>query len=209
MMRHHIFAFVAIFLLPFSISFSQSNHPVALKAGLGSIFTEQISVEAELYLKGRTSVAVRLGIIQPSLDPDLPIAEGFFLKAGPRFYLSAENATQFKGFSLQPQAVLGYWKNVEPKAYVIDRSQTTLGLIANLSYGWKPFEHVLIEPSIGLGFVATYESASVINDQPPFETIPQSWYLMNKDEINGGVHSHLPLTAALGLSGGLMVGIQF
>jgi hypothetical protein len=67
----------------------------------------------------------------------------------------------------------------------------------------------VIEPSIGLGFVATFEKASIINDQPPFETISQSSYLMYKNEINGGIHSHLPLTGVLGLSGGLMVGIQF
>lgn len=181
----------------------------AMKAGVGGIFTGHISGEVEVFLKGRVSIAVRGALIHPNIDSLRSPAEGFFIKAGPKFYLKKDNANSLKGFALQPQGVFSYWRNWSGRPYAVKVSEYAVGVVGNLSYGWKPFEHVLIEPHFGVGIVPTFEDEITRNDQPPFEQTKQPWYLLEKDEIKGGVHSQLPLNKLVVISGGINVGIQF
>jgi hypothetical protein len=181
----------------------------ALKAGVGGIFTGHISGEVEVFLKGRVSIAVRGALIRPTLDSLRSPAEGFFIKAGPKFYFSKEKAASLAGFAIKPEVVFSYWRNWNRRPYTVKIWEYAIGAVGSISYGWKPFEHVLIEPHVGIGIVPTFEDVISIDDQPPFAQHKQPLWLLYRDEIKGGVHSHLPISNFVAISGGINIGIQF
>jgi hypothetical protein len=197
-------------MLAFAIGQAQGpGRPWALKAGAGGIFAGHVSGEVEVFLKGRVSIAVRGALIHPSLDSLRSPAEGFFVKAGPKFYLSKERASSLAGFAIKPELVFSHWRNWVGRPYTVKVWENAVGAIGSLSYGWKPFDHVLIEPHFGIGIVPTFEDNIIRNDQPPFEEWKQPWYLLERNEINGGVHAQLPINRFVAISGGINFGIQF
>lgn len=200
---------VANMLIGLCVHAQDTGRSWALKAGTGGIFTGHISGEVEVFLKGRVSIAVRGALIHPNLDSVRSPAEGFFIKAGPKFYLSKERAAELGGFAIQAQGVFGYWRNWSGRPYTVKVWENSVGAIASLSYGWQPFPHVLIEPHLGIGVAATFEDEILRKDQPPFEHIKQSWYRLSNEGINGGIHSYYPLGNLLAVSGGINVGVKF
>jgi hypothetical protein len=202
---------VALLLVAPRLFAQDAGRAWALKAGVGGIFTGHISGEAEVFLKGRVSIAVRGALIKPNLDSLRGPAEGFFIKAGPKFYFSKEKAASLAGFAIKPEVVFSNWRNWDARGWALPGEvwEKSLGLIASLSYGWQPFEHCLIEPHLGIGYVPTFEHGNYIGDQPPFAVIKESLIRLYPDEIKGGVHSHRPVVGDLSISVGLNFGIRF
>lgn len=183
----------------------------ALKSGVGGIFTGHIAGEVEVFLKGRVSIALRGALIYPNIDSLRSPAEGFFIKAGPKFYLSKEKASNLAGFAVKPEVVFSNWRNWDAKTYVVPTEvwENTLGVLVTMSYGWQPFEHVLIEPHFGLGYVPTFDQVNFQNDQEPFDVHKVRWQQSDQSESAAGIHDHLDVAGFLSISGGINIGIKF
>lgn len=183
----------------------------ALKAGMGGIFTGHISGEVEVFLKGRVSIAVRGALIHPNIDSLRGPAEGFFMKAGPKFYLSKEKAADLGGFAVKPELVFGHlrdWKTNVVGVYG-NRWVNHMGLICNLSYNLKIGDSFFLEPSLGVGYVAGFETYQAQNDSPPYDLLKVS--MLHIDQYSRVLYnySHLAPVGDIALSGGLMVGVKF
>jgi hypothetical protein len=199
------------FTLLFGQLFAQKAHPVTLKISPGDFLLQHVSAEMEWYAKGRISVCFKAAAIRPNFREQGWPAEGFFLKAGPKFYFKEENAVEAKGWALQGQAVFSYWRDWSPRGYaVLGKSwEYGLGMLGNLSYGWKPLPNLLIEPYFAMGVVPTFYDSVTSNDQPPFDQWKSTWYMLRKDEIRGPQSSHFRISGMIALSGGIHIGIQF
>ncbi len=183
----------------------------AIKSGVGGIFTGHITGEVEVFLKGRVSVALRGALIHPNLDSLRGPAEGFFLKAGPKFYLSKEKASNLAGFALKPELVFQHFRDWEkqrgnPGDYWVN----TLGLTCNLSYNLPIGNRFFLEPNIGIGYVPSFETYYFVNDVPPYEVTKQRWIHIDNRYGNSVYNqSHVTIYGDLATSGGLLVGLKF
>lgn len=205
-------AVLTLLLLTWHVAHGQGgNRSWALKGGVGGIFTGHITGEAEVFLKGRVSIALRGALIRPNLDSLRGPAEGFFLKAGPKFYLSSDKAANLEGFALKPELVYGRRRDWETSIWGAygNRWVNTFGLLCNLSYTLRIGDSFILEPSIGAGWVSGFETYLVQNDSPPYEVLKVSMQHIDRFDAVPFNHSHLSLYGDIALSGGLLVGVKF
>jgi hypothetical protein len=201
-------AFLLLTALPTQAQ--DSGRSWSLKSGVGGIFTGHISGEVEVFLKGRVSIAVRGALIHPNIDSLRSPAEGFFLKAGPKFYLSKETAANLEGFALKPEIVFQHWRDWtrELAGWSGPEWHHSLGLTCNLSYNLR-IGNFFLEPSVGFGFVPNFDSYTFVNDSPPYEVIERHWERYPRYGEKPYNQSHLSLYGDIAMTGGLLFGIQF
>ena len=194
-----------------AVALGQDGRSWALKTGVGGIFTGHVGVEAEVYLGGRWSVALRGAVIRPNLDSLRSPGEGFFLKAGPKMYLSKEGAGALRGLYLKPELVFSHWRDWSSGGYVVNHEswENAVGGVVSVGYNLLLWDRLLVEPHIGFGYVPTLSNVNFYNDQPPYNVIKVRNELLAPDEVRGGVHSHLRLVGGLAVTGGIQVGVKF
>jgi hypothetical protein len=182
----------------------------ALKSGVGGIFTGHVAGEVEVFLKGRVSIAVRGALIHPNLDSARSPAEGFFIKAGPKFYLSKEKASSLAGFALKPELVFQHWRDWkrELAGFSGPEWHHSLGLTCNLSYNLN-IGNFFLEPSIGIGYVPNFDSYTFVNDAPPYDVIDRKWEHYPRYGEKPYNQSHLSIYGDIALNGGLLLGVKF
>ncbi len=183
----------------------------AIKSGVGGIFTGHVTGEVEIFLKGRVSLALRGALIHPNIDALRGPAEGFFLKAGPKFYLSKEKASDLVGFALKPELVFQHardWQKQRgnPGDYWVN----SVGLTCNVSYNLPIGNRFFLEPHVGIGYVPSFETYYFVDDVRPYEVTKQRWIHIDNRYGNSVYNqSHVTIYGDLAMSGGLLLGLKF
>ncbi len=213
--RSSIWGLAAAILVFFSMAWSpaqaqDTGRSWALKAGMGGIFTGHISGEVEVFLKGRVSIAVRGALIHPNIDSLRGPAEGFFIKAGPKFYLSKEKAADLSGFAVKPELLFGHQRDWETNLWgnFGNRWVNNMGATCNVSYNLRIGDSFFLEPNVGVGYVMGYETYVGVDDSPPFAAFKETLRIDRYTRVLYN-HSHLAPVGDIALSGGLMVGVKF
>lgn len=204
-------ALPALLLLTWHVAHGQDgNRSWALKSGVGGIFTGHVTGEVEVFLKGRVSIAVRGALIHPNLDSARSPAEGFFIKAGPKFYLSRERASNLGGFALKPELLFQHWRDWtrELAGFSGPEWHHSLGVTVNLSYNLN-IGNFFLEPSIGGGYVPNFDSYTFVNDAPPYEVIERKWKHYPRHGEKPYNQSHVSIYGDIALNGGLLFGVKF
>ena len=204
-------------LLPLATFVFGQGPRVALKSGVGGWIMGHTALEGELRIQERMSIGLRLGGIYgqvqtegPGRGMKPPLFTGFFIKAGPKFYLSPERAFGMGGFAIQGQAVFSYWHDWGYQGFggpMGWRWEYGMGALAQFSYGLKLWDRVVIEPQAAIGWISTFDRSKGVGDQPPFDEFTTRLYRLDLDEIRGGRHSHLPLKSGFSVSAGIMLGV--
>lgn len=132
-----------------------------VKLDLADIPLERTSLEVE-WIQGAYSLELQGGVIGAFWNNDHdPRLYGWFLRGGPKFYFQKAP----KGFALKPEAVFAAWKDPEAvRQNLIDLRVRDFGVIVNLGYTWRLGERLMIEPSLGLGYLLRQESGRYAND---------------------------------------------
>jgi hypothetical protein len=204
-------AFVILLLLATPMAQAQdAGRAWALKSGVGGIFTGHVTGEVEVFLKGRVSVAVRGALIHPNIDSLRGPAEGYFFKAGPKFYLSKERASGLGGFALKPELLFGHLRDWKTNLWgnFGNRWVNTFGVLCNLSYNLRIGDSFFLEPSLGAGYVGGIETYVGIDDSPPYAAFKEKLRIDRYSNVLYN-HSYISPVSGMALSGGLMVGVKF
>ena len=160
-------------LLPLATFVFGQGPRVALKSGVGGWIMGHTALEGELRIQERMSIGLRLGGIYgqvqtegPGRGMKPPLFTGFFIKAGPKFYLSPERAFGMGGFAIQGQAVFSYWHDWGYQGFggpMGWRWEYGMGALAQFSYGLKLWDRVVIEPQAAIGWISTFGSGKAVH----------------------------------------------
>lgn len=213
-MKKLCFSLTLLFLLATAATSSAQKVRSAwsFKTGLFGAVNDNLTFELERSIGERFSLSVRLGLSDPDFRRDEPTFDGFFLKAGPKFYLTWRRAPQ-TGLFVKPTFLYNRWRNwpLEKGGRFYEVYETSLGLIVEGGWSISFLERLRIEPILGFGVAPTWDSFKSLNDTAPFEELVTTWEMAEPGDIDGPPYSHLPLQSSLRLafSVGLNMGIVF
>lgn len=206
--KYSFFSF-AFALLVFAGSVSAQSK-LNFKVGVGSVFMGHVAGELEFKPWNQTTICLKAGLINPNWENGRKPGDGYFLKAGPKFYLNEEKAPEMNGIWLKPELMFGHFRDWETnvRGNFGNRWVNSFGLFANAGYHLSLGARVFLEGSIALGLVQQYEKTIMYNDQPPFEAFESSYDRVFANEQTFYENSQVSILGPFSASGSLMLGIK-
>ncbi|MEM6268284.1 MAG: DUF3575 domain-containing protein [Bacteroidota bacterium] len=190
-----------------------SGEPWQIKTNLTGFLSDALSLEVERSLGPHLAVTLQGGAIINLLElPESNRWEGFFLRAGAKWYLLQKaRPVPHTGLAVKLEMHYSYWQDwyTNLRGNFGNRWENSLGGIATVSYTQTLGRAMVLEPFVGIGYIPVWESYRSANDIAPFNTVAVNWSLVPSVARRSNYFSHFTLSGDLVVSAGLSFGFRF
>lgn len=186
----------------------------AFKTDLLNPIFNSVSLEAERRFGENWTMGLRLGVTggKARYEEFEGNLFGYYVKAGPKFYLSSEKSERLAGFAIHPQLMFSYWRDWNANLFGNKgaRWENSVGILVQGSYAISLGKSIRFEPMVGIGYAPTFYSENWPGDVPSdpslteYRWLKEDWYYVEQP-----TRTHLPLPLDIALSVGIQFGVTF